>query len=284
MGIGSVARATGIPANTIRTWERRYGFPTPTRTEGKQRAYSPEVVAHLQLISAALKAGHRPRHVVALPLAELRGLVVGSEPQPAETHHGDVRQMVVALDGPALEGALRRALVRLGGVDFLAQVVSPLLHWLGDAWESGEIGVHHEHFASGHVRGVLDEAWRSLAPPVAASVVCATLPGEEHDLGVHMAAVAIAAGGLRPLVLPGSTPLTHIIAAQQATRSDTVVISLSAHADPVESVRAIRDLRAGLSDSVRIWLGGAGAPQKSMAGVTVGTDIAVLARLGALET
>ncbi len=31
--IGAVERATGIPANTIRVWERRYGLVNPARDE-----------------------------------------------------------------------------------------------------------------------------------------------------------------------------------------------------------------------------------------------------------
>lgn len=279
MGIGSVARATGIPANTLRTWERRYGFPKPVRTEGKQRAYAPEVVEHLLLVAVALQAGHRPRHVMVLRLADLRGLVAEGESRGPATYTGDLRKMVLALDGPALEGALRRSLARLGALPFLLQDVVPLLDWLGTAWQSGEIGVHHEHFASAHVRLSLDEAWRTLAPPVPASVVCATLPGDLHDMGVHMAAVSVAAGGRRPLVLPGSTPVTHIVEAQRATSATVVVISLSAHADPVASVQSLRDLRAALAESVDVWVGGAGAPCQDTPGITFAGDLTLLAGL-----
>ena len=33
MSIGEVAALTGVPAETLRTWERRYGFPAPERSE-----------------------------------------------------------------------------------------------------------------------------------------------------------------------------------------------------------------------------------------------------------
>ena len=66
------------------------------------------------------------------------------------------------------------------------------MNWVGDAWESGVVQVYQEHFTSDHVRAVLADTWRSLAPSAAATVVCATVPGELHDLGVHMAAVAVA--------------------------------------------------------------------------------------------
>ena len=33
------ARLTGIPADTLRMWERRYAWSTPVRTEGGYRMY-----------------------------------------------------------------------------------------------------------------------------------------------------------------------------------------------------------------------------------------------------
>ena len=37
MTIAQVSALLGIPVPTIRSWERRYGFPTPSRTRGRHR-------------------------------------------------------------------------------------------------------------------------------------------------------------------------------------------------------------------------------------------------------
>ena len=39
--IATASKALGIPVPTIRSWERRYGFPAPPRTDGLHRRYSP---------------------------------------------------------------------------------------------------------------------------------------------------------------------------------------------------------------------------------------------------
>lgn len=49
-----VSNRTGIPADTLRIWERRYGFPKPERTPGGSRVYTDEDVARLQLVNRAL--------------------------------------------------------------------------------------------------------------------------------------------------------------------------------------------------------------------------------------
>src|SRR3954470_23556310 len=50
LAIRDVAEQTGIAAGTLRMWEQRYGFPTPTRTDTGYRRYSPEVVAVLRRV------------------------------------------------------------------------------------------------------------------------------------------------------------------------------------------------------------------------------------------
>ncbi|MEC9398125.1 MAG: MerR family transcriptional regulator, partial [Myxococcota bacterium] len=60
LSIGAVSQATGIPVETLRTWERRYGFPSPERSDGGHRQYNASIVEHLNLISRALEQGHRP--------------------------------------------------------------------------------------------------------------------------------------------------------------------------------------------------------------------------------
>ena len=40
LSIGELARRTGVPAATLRSWEDRYGFPRPQRLAGGHRRYS----------------------------------------------------------------------------------------------------------------------------------------------------------------------------------------------------------------------------------------------------
>ena len=50
MSIGAIARATGVPTNTLRTWERRYGFPASQRIASGHRRYSLNTLSRLRLV------------------------------------------------------------------------------------------------------------------------------------------------------------------------------------------------------------------------------------------
>ena len=54
-----VSRMTSIEPETLRMWERRYGFPTPSRTEGGARVYSESDVTALNLIVVAIIPGQQ---------------------------------------------------------------------------------------------------------------------------------------------------------------------------------------------------------------------------------
>lgn len=58
LSIGALARAIGVPVETLRTWERRYGFPQPIRTPRGHRRYSMETLERLRAVVSALREGH----------------------------------------------------------------------------------------------------------------------------------------------------------------------------------------------------------------------------------
>ena len=62
-----VARRTGLSADVIRVWERRYGVVTPQRQPGGRRVYSDSDIQRLTLLQRATGAGRRISEVAPLP-------------------------------------------------------------------------------------------------------------------------------------------------------------------------------------------------------------------------
>jgi hypothetical protein len=76
LSIGTLSSATGVPVDTLRAWERRYGFPAPsTRTGGSHRRYAADTIEQVRLIVRALEHGHRPSAVVGRDPEELVRLI-----------------------------------------------------------------------------------------------------------------------------------------------------------------------------------------------------------------
>jgi len=70
--IGAVSRITGIPADTLRASEPRYGVVEPSRSDGRFRHYSKDDVARLALIKELVNSGDAISSVANLPILELQ--------------------------------------------------------------------------------------------------------------------------------------------------------------------------------------------------------------------
>lgn len=273
LSIGALSKATGIPAETLRTWERRYGFPRPERRPSGHRRYSVDSVGRLRLIAKALEQGHRASDVVAAEPEQLHKLVSLTEPAavaavPQRTSPqsdaagvGDADDWLghlTRLDGEALTCAFRRDWNRLGALRFIKERVGSFLVAVGEGWERGELDVFHEHFASERLRDFLSESWRAVSRAARGPrIVCSTLPGELHGLGLQMAAVALALADVEVVFLGCDTPVDDIARAVEDFRAQAAVISTSAAAPPDRVAWQLEQLRRSLNGTPVVVGGGA---------------------------
>src|SRR5262245_39330038 len=75
LSIGARSRATRIPVETLRTWERRYGTPLPQRKPSGHRVYPADMVEHLRRVERLLSQGHRPAEILPLSTRDLAALL-----------------------------------------------------------------------------------------------------------------------------------------------------------------------------------------------------------------
>jgi DNA-binding transcriptional MerR regulator len=122
--IGAVSRLTGVPADTLRVWERRYAVVTPYRAESGTRLYGPEDVGRLTLIKRLVDRGDAISSVANLSLAQLRDRVSGADLPEAEGA-GLGRPCRVAVLGASLSERLRREGPALEGLELVGLYDEP---------------------------------------------------------------------------------------------------------------------------------------------------------------
>src|SRR4029453_11443490 len=66
--VGELSRRTGVSADLLRAWERRYGLLQPTRSGGGLRLYSPGDFERVQLMKRHLADGLAAAEAAALAL------------------------------------------------------------------------------------------------------------------------------------------------------------------------------------------------------------------------
>src|SRR5215210_444129 len=76
--IGTVTRLTGLSADVVRVWERRYGAIRPARSAAGTRLYSDADVSRLRRLRQAVEKGHNISQAARLSESELDQLVSDS--------------------------------------------------------------------------------------------------------------------------------------------------------------------------------------------------------------
>jgi len=272
LSIGALSRATGIPVETLRTWEARYGFPEPDRKPSGHRVYPPSIVPRLRLVAEVIARGHRASDAVPAGDEALRDLLQAT-PAARESAHAAPDDAprddeaawlaaVRAFDSDRLTRMLLGEAARLGPIGFVEHRVAPLLSRTGELWSFGALEISQEHFLSERIADVL----RTLRLPhengaSGPLVAFATLPGERHALGLQMAALVVAAANCRVLYLGPEVPVAQLATLAGATSTRALAVSVSSAANPESAAAMLVELRDRLPRHVRLLVGGSGAPR-----------------------
>lgn len=282
--IAEVERETGLGKDTLRVWERRYGFPVPQRDRLGERAYPEDQLQRLRLIKRLLDAGHRPGKVVPLGLAQLQDLI-----NEAPISNGPKARALAAMatapelaDAQAwvqwlatdrndmIRQALQQQILRQGLGTVVDQLVAPLCALVGNAWIRGDISVYQEHLFTETLQSVLREAIASVdasgqALQQVPRVLLTTTPNEQHGLGLLMAECHFALESCVRFVLGTSTPIVDIVQAVRRLQIDVLALSFSAYASRRDLLESLQQLREQLAPDCEIWVGGAAAAAHSKA-------------------
>ncbi len=262
LNIAGAERATGLSKDTLRVWERRYGFPKPERDASGERLYPAEQIERLRLLKRLVDAGERPGRLMALTQddleARLRRLPATAVAVPA-VEVGEYVEILKSHDIERLRRQLGRARERLGLARFVVDLVAPLNTHVGDAWMSGQLHIFEEHLYTESMQVILRDAIARV--PVHGEgrprVLLTTFPHEPHGLGLLMAEALLSLEGARCVSLGTGTPLWDIALAAQAQRADVVALSFSGYLNPNQVVEGLAELRQKLPASIELWAGGA---------------------------
>ena len=230
--IRTVADLTGINPVTLRAWERRYNLITPQRTPKGHRLYTEDDVELIKQVLDLLDQGisisqvkplleQAPSQQQAAPFAEAG--------EVWKTYQQTMLSAVEKFDEQVLDKTYNDAL-SLYPVDVVNQrLVTPLLRIIGEHWKERDTGIAEEHFFSVYLRNKLGARihhlnQRSRGP----LLILACLPGEYHEIGLLLFALATVNFGYRVLILGSNTPLDQIPHVLQRRPCDGIVLSGSA--------------------------------------------------------
>ncbi|HXK55130.1 MAG: MerR family transcriptional regulator [Gammaproteobacteria bacterium] len=280
--IRTLSARTGIGASTLRAWERRYGLLAPERTPKGHRLYNESDVQLVERIRTLLEEGHTLSAIVRQ--VNQRSDLVGPVrrvPEASGVWSDYLAETLRAVHDFSTERveAIYNEATSLYPLDMVTEkLIEPLLNELGNSWQLRDTGIAEEHFYAGWLRHRLGaRLHHALGQANGARIICACLPGSQHEIGLMLFAISASMRNYRVLYLGADLPLESMPTVINRSGSRCVVLSATTKVD-----RAQQRLLAGLLSRIQVplLLGGHGSNQplplfERAGGVRLGSHIGV---------
>ena len=238
--VNEVEERTGVPATTLRQWERRYGMPMPERSDSGYRLYSDDDIADIKSIKAHVDDGvpaSRAAQIVARRPSETRG------PRPLADLRSELVAALVDLDDAAADRVIAEAHALYTVEDVVMELFQPVMIEMGTLWHDGVINTTTEHFASSYVNGRLRQLMGLTGNNRSGhGVIVACAPFDQHELGALILAVLLRRAGYQVYFVGANTPVEDLADMARAVKPLAIMISASS----VDSVHQLMNKRGHL--------------------------------------
>lgn len=230
----AVAQETGVPADTFRAWERRYGVPRPHRTDGGHRLYSERDIAIIRWLRDRTAEGLTISQAIALMAngndTNLSWLdtAVDTEPHSWERLNSQFLAALTDYDEKRAERIIGEAFALYPLDDVFFKLIQPTMIEIGEQWHQGKITVTVEHFATQFMRRKLSSILNTYTITEGRGLlVVGCAPTEQHDLGALLLAVLLVRHGWQVIYLGSQVPLKDLVDTIQRLQPDMVCMSAS---------------------------------------------------------
>lgn len=240
----AVLRETGLAADTLRAWERRYGLPAPQRTAGGHRLYSQYDIETIKWLIARQAEGLSISRAVDLwneqtasgsdPLAALAptGIALTQNVPaniPADTTLDAIRaewiQACINFSEVQAEQALNKAFSIFPVEAVCVDVLQKGMSEIGSMWYENRASVQQEHFASGLAMRRLDALLSASPAPTRPQTILMGCPSSEwHTFTSLLLALLLRRRGLNVIYLGANVPTERFSETAQKVKANLVVL------------------------------------------------------------
>ncbi|HKI53458.1 MAG TPA: MerR family transcriptional regulator [Anaerolineales bacterium] len=249
-----VLNQTGIAADTLRAWERRYGLPNPDRTAGGHRLYSDRDIAIIKWLIAQQEEGLSISHAVDLwnetiasgsdPLADSQPKnMVPVDNMNIEALRSEWLTACFNYDTVTAEQILNQAFASHSIEIACTEIIMRGLFEVGEHWQKGTASVQQEHFASGIATRRLDALISATPQPTRKeTIILACPPNEWHAFPLLLTNLFLRRRGWNVIYLGANVPTARIEETIKATKPKLVVLSAQTLVNAVQLREMARTL------------------------------------------
>jgi DNA-binding transcriptional MerR regulator len=232
-----VLKETGIAADTLRAWERRYGLPMPQRSPGGHRLYSQRDIETIRWLMKRQAEGLSISRAVDLwneqlasgtdPLANLgQQSIVLSSPASLESIRREWLEACFDYDTVRAEQILNQAFAVHSIELTCTEVMMRGLHEVGELWHKGAASVQQEHFTSEIAMRRIEALISASPAPTREEVILAACPPDElHSFPLLLITLLLRRRGWSVVFLGAMVPIDRIEETIRAIHPRLVLLS-----------------------------------------------------------
>jgi DNA-binding transcriptional MerR regulator len=207
----AAAAMLGVSPNTLRSWERRFGFPEPRRTAGGHRQFD---LSEIEALRAAFEETHNVSS--AITVARERGTGPAS---PAR-----LRSAFLRFDEHEADRIIEESLSVRSVERSIEEVILPTVETLSDEGDEAPEYGYAWRWASGWLA-----AQRRVAPPAFRDdtivIFDASHPGDMDALHAQALELVLRRSGVRTLTLTVSLDASRLTRALHAVAPQAVILT-----------------------------------------------------------
>lgn len=265
----AVMRHTGLSADTIRAWERRYKAVSPIRNAAGRRQYSIlemqrlKLLAHLvqsgRAISSIANLSHDQLIIQAAPWAEKLGA-----PNRLECEITKIIDCVRSNEQAKLHQELRNIIFELSPKEFVLFFVPQLISVVSDLFSQGKLSACEEHAVSEILGRQLLRIYEDLSEVTTLigqrkTVVLTLPPGEVHDFGLLIGGILCLCKGLHTVYCAKTISRNELDKIIHDAKPLALLISVT-HIQSEEARTSIgkylQEILKTIPSTCKLWLGG----------------------------
>ncbi len=255
LSIQQLSQELDIGVDTLRAWERRYGFPTPERDYRGHRSYSVEQLEELKIVKKLQNHGLRPGNIFALSSVQ-RKAELGKMSTAGSDQISALDQLIIA-EPDSIRATLSEKFQTLSLEKLIQKQLLPLIVALDHGWVSNRISIAQEHLISDILISLLSQHLQNNQPTAPnAHLLFLTINGERHKLGLYLSAALFQQHGINCTLIHEDLPISEIPELCQKMQAQGVALSFSQHYQDSQARKDLATLRQMLPTDKLIIAGG----------------------------
>jgi methanogenic corrinoid protein MtbC1 len=237
-----VLRETGLKAELLRAWERRYELPKPQRTAGGHRLYSDFDIAVIKWLHARQIEGLSISSAVELwkeitaagrdPLSEFSPSTSSTETDISSANiqidllRRDWISACMSFEVAHAEQVINRAFSLYPAESVCFELLLKGLREIGSLWAQGEVSVQQEHFATNLARRRI-ETLTALTPNSTRNqtILLGCPENEWHAIPLLVLNLLLKRKGFNVIYLGASTPLAQMEQTASVIHPELIILA-----------------------------------------------------------